>query len=226
MGISETGGAFLDAKPVHKVAIKAFEMSKTHVTVEQYAECVSKGACSAPYPGSYCNWGVEGRRHHPVNCVDIWQAEDDAIFKGARLPREAEWEYAARSGGKDMKYPWGGGAPTCDKAVINDSSPQGIPGCGEGSTWPVCSKPAGNTAQGLCDMAGNLGQWVQYTYADSYKAAPADGSAFVESGDWRPHVVRGGSFDSFDSDKFRTGRRSSLKNFPGDFVGFRIARSR
>jgi len=50
-------------------------------------------------------------------------------------------------------------------------------GCGKNGTWPVCSKPAGNTAQGLCDMAGNVAQWVQDKFYNTYNGAPADGSA-------------------------------------------------
>ena len=46
-----------DAKPLHEVAIKTFEMSKALITVEQYAECVIKGVCTEPGAGEYCNWG-------------------------------------------------------------------------------------------------------------------------------------------------------------------------
>jgi formylglycine-generating enzyme required for sulfatase activity len=92
---------------------------------------------------------------------------------GYRLPTEAEWEYASRSGGLERKYAWGDEKATCARAVIDD----GGNGCGRDSTWPACSKTAGNTAQGLCDMIGNVMEWVQDCYhGDSYRA-PADGSA-------------------------------------------------
>lgn len=187
------------ALPIHDVQINGFEMSKTLVTVEQYQECVIQGQCTepstsvpqmAPEARVLCNWGKEGRQRHPVNCVDWKQANQYARFKGARLPSESEWEYAARSGGKKRNYPWGNEEPTCDKAVMYGN---GDYGCGSGGTMPVCSKPAGNTDQGLCDMAGNVWQWVQNTYQDSYRGAPTDGGAFEAAGSRR--VLRGGSLN-------------------------------
>jgi len=146
MGTTSTEQDFVNAKPVREVAIKTFEMAKTAVTVEQYAECVSKGLCTEPAASAlHCNWGKPGRQLHPVNCVDWNQAQAYARFKSARLPTEAEWEYAATSGGRNQKYPWGNDEPTCDKAVMNGN---GGYGCGTNSTMPVCSKPKGNTAQG------------------------------------------------------------------------------
>jgi formylglycine-generating enzyme required for sulfatase activity len=129
-----------DEKPVHTVAIAAFHLSKTLVTVEQYAECVAQGRCTLPGSGGACNWGVPDRQRHPINCVDWDQASQFARFEGARLPTESEWEYAARSGGKNQNYPWGDEAPTCDKAVMYGDP---AAGCAKPSTLPVCSKPAG-----------------------------------------------------------------------------------
>jgi formylglycine-generating enzyme required for sulfatase activity len=55
----------------------------------------------------YATWGKEGREDHPINCVNWQQAVDFCAWAGGRLPSEAEWEYAARSEGKDNTYPWG-----------------------------------------------------------------------------------------------------------------------
>ena len=128
MGTDSGEQGFEDAKPIREVAIKTFDMSKTAVTVEQYAECVFKGHCTEPKTGDYCNWGVAGRKLHPVNCVSWDQAYEYARFKGGRLPSESEWEYAATSGGKNQKYPWGNEEPTCDKAVMFGN---GGYGCGK-----------------------------------------------------------------------------------------------
>ncbi len=252
MGTDNDAQGFKDAKPLHEVAVKTFEMAKAPVTVEQYAECVNTGACEAPGDGNYCNWGVRGREHHPINCVNPRQAAQYAKFAGARLPSEAEWEYAARSGGKVQNYPWGNQEPTCALAVMDDlpehkyadldfkNEPIGEAnwlyasrrnGCGKRSTWPVCSKPAGNSEQGLCDMAGNVWQMVQDSYDTSYALSPVDGTAFIPTMEtpgkyWDTYqVTRGGSF----SDRNRALDayiRSGLTIFGrGDGVtGFRLAR--
>ncbi|KAF0151177.1 MAG: hypothetical protein FD189_2586 [Elusimicrobia bacterium] len=214
MGTGDAVYGLEDAKPAHEVAVRTFDMARTHVTVEQYAECVFNGACSEPASGDYCNWGKPDRWYHPVNCVDWNQAQRYARFKGARLPSEAEWEYAARSGGRPHKYPWGNAAPTRDLAVMNINT-----------TAPVCSRPAGNTAQGLCDMAGNVWQWVQDAYWNSYEGAPVDGSAFEGPGAGR--VLRGGAFYGHDDGYLRTDSRNYLAPDRGFVsVGFRIAKSR
>jgi len=212
MGTTSIEEGFEDAKPVHEMAIKTFAMAKTAVTVAQYAECVINGACTEPDTGGYCNWGKTGRGDHPVNCVDWNQAQQYAKFKGARLPSEAEFEYAATSGGKNQKYPWGNEKPTSELAVFNT-----------GITMPVCSRPKGNTAQGLCDMAGNVYQWVQDKYQDSYEGAPVDGSALEVTGVNR--VMRGGSFYDNDTRNLRADCRwwggYSVRY---DVVGLRLVR--
>ncbi len=185
---SDSGDSY--EQPVHQVTVPSFEMNRTEVTVAQYQACVDAGVCTEPDQcGSYYNWGVAGREDHPVNCVDWFQAVEFCTWVGGRLPSEAEWEYAARGGGQDITYPWGNDSPSCTYAVM-----AGVGwGCGMDRTWAVCSKPDGNTAQGLCDMAGNVREWVQDWYHSDYNGAPSDGSAWeIPSGSSR--VGRGGWF--------------------------------
>lgn len=219
MGAAGAGKIFSNAGPVREVSVRDFEMSRTPVTVAQYAGCVAAGACTEPGTDDFCNWGIKGREDHPVNCVDWRQAAAYAAYAGARLPTEAEWEYAARSGGLERDYPWGNEAPDCSRAVMSS----GAHGCGSGGTLPVCSKPAGNTAQGLCDMAGNVWQWVRDGYADSYAGAPADGSAL--EGEGFVKVLRGGAFNLGTPEPFRVYYRNGSGS--GDrygYIGFRLAR--
>lgn len=241
--VSIRGGRFLmgaddmpgceEARPVHEVNIRTFEMSRTLVTVEQYAECVIRGKCALPgndknsNNGANCNWGKDGRQFHPVNCVTWDQAKRYAQFMRARLPSEAEWEYAATGGGKRQKYPWGDDAPTCARAVMDD----GGYGCGNNGTMPVCSRPLGNTAQGVCDMAGNVWQWTQDTIRNSYVDAPTDGSAdesvkYVNADGTKTRVIRGGSFYTVGKSELRAQFRNGFKPLDrADHTGFRIVRS-
>jgi len=203
------GGDIQSRAPRHEISIKAFYIAKTDVTVEQYAECVAKGVCSKPGTGGLCNWGVKGRKFHPVNCVTWYQANQYAGFKGARLPTEAEWEYAARSG-RNHTYPWGEETPDHNRAVISGDYV-------EWGTMPVCSKRAGNTAQGLCDMAGNVFQWLQ----DESSITTPSGRLISM------RVMHGGAFNSSaENYDLRTSYQSLGDPTEGQaIIGFRLARS-
>ena len=177
-------------QPVHAVNIPSFELMRTEVTVAHYQTCVDAGVCSLPASGIQYNWGIDGREDHPINGVSWYQLNDFAHWVGARLPSEAEWEYAARSEGQDLSYPWGNDAPTTQYAVYNRQI-----------TSPVCSKVDGHTEQGLCDMAGNVWDWVQDEWHNNYLGAPTDGSAWCSTSEClgtpenpQSRVARGGSW--------------------------------
>ncbi|NNN07131.1 MAG: formylglycine-generating enzyme family protein [Elusimicrobia bacterium] len=213
--------------PPHHVTVKSFQMAKTLVTNKQYKACVAAGACTAAHvSGKSCavyngsSWApgdlpdsAQGD-DHPVVCVDWNQAKAFCAWAGGRLPSEAQWEYAARSGGKNRKYPWGNATATCADAVIG--------GCGYHATAAVCSKTAGNTKQGLCDMAGNAWEWVEDWWHDSYTGAPTDGSAWEDAGDSR--IGRGGSW-SVDAAITRSADRTGFDpSARYDGLGFRPVR--
>ena len=207
-----------DEKPVHEVTLSSFELAKSEVTVRQYRACVDARACTAPGTGSHCNWAEPGRDDHPINCVDWDQAVAFSRWVGGRLPTEAEWEYAARSGGRAQEYPWGDAQATCTYAVMDDGSGNG---CGRDSTWPVCSKPPGHSAQGLCDMAGNVWEWVSDGYGDYPSGAQRDPSGY---GTGSGRVIRGGSWGN-DAWGLRAAYRSGIvPGYRGYYLGFRPAR--
>ncbi len=224
-----------DETPVHGVTVPTFEMTKTEVTVSQYGECVTAGVCTAPNSGGSCNWGESGYENHPVNCVDWYWSVDFCTWVGGRLPSESEWEYAASNGASENTYPWGEATASCSYAVMDD----GGMGCGTSGTMAVCSKTAGNTTHGLCDMAGNVREWVEDYYHGSYDCdanpsaencssgglAPSDGSAWTSGSD-EYRVLRGGSWRGDDPVYFRAAARGRYNPAVGaDSYGFRCVRS-
>ncbi len=218
------GGSFMmgasgpqsDEAPRHRVTVRTFQMAKTLVTNKQYRACYEAGACPPPD----ATRGIAASDDQPAVNVRWEQARAFSRWVGGRLPSESEWEYAARSGGKDWAYPWGNGMATCDLAVLTDGNERG---CGRDASWPVCSKSKGNTKQGLCDMAGNAGEWVQDAYHGSYVGAPADGSAW-EGPAGSQRVFRGGAWCSTGPAISDTRRMGRDPNVPYQGLGFRPVR--
>lgn len=142
--------------------------------------------------------------NHPANCVDWNQATAFCAWVGGRLPTEDEW-YAEASNRKTRTYPWGNQEVTCDYAIWGDGDR--TDGCGKNSTWPVCSKTAGNSVSGLCDMGGNVWEWT----------STSDGAA---------RVLRGGSWLYGNPESIRA--ESRLRVVPSNRLyvnGFRCGRS-
>lgn len=211
-----------DEIPAHKVTVPSFRINRSEVTVAQYRGCVAVDRCGVPLTGPRCNWNIEGRGDHPINCLTHGQAAAFCAWADGRLPSEAEWELAARGGGK-RRYPWGDEAAECARVVMPDEAG---PGCGQGCTAPVCSRPSGNSRHGLCDLAGNVWEWVADCWHKGYKGAPTDGSAWVSDCKGRGRmVVRGSSFLNGTVDNTRCASRDSSPASEGYFsIGFRCAR--
>ena len=113
---------------------------------------------------------------------------------------------------------WGNDAATCRYAVMRE----GGDGCGEGTTQRVCSRPEGNTEQGLCDMAGNVREWVQDWFHSDYEGAPDDGSAWNDGSGSR--VNRGGSFNKTAENLRAANRTQQVPTEERDTVGVRCAK--
>ncbi len=189
---------------LHKAKVVRFAIDITEVTVEAYRECVQDGGCTkvnvAVDPG--CNYYPPERKLHPMNCVNLDQAEKYCRWKGKRLPTEAEWEKAAR-GTDGRKYPWGSEKATCQHAVMKESSD----GCKRGTTWAVGKKRKGASPYGVLDMAGNVWEWTQTRRGSKSQK----------------QVVRGGGGDT-DSDSLPTFSRNEVDPAQHEvYMGFRCA---
>ncbi len=209
---AETGHQ-ADEDPAHEVRVAApFAVGRFEVTFDEWDACVADGGCDGYRPDDQ-HWG-RGRR--PVVDVSWDEAKrysewlSQTSGRQYRLLTEAEWEYAARAG---TSTPYSFGATIGgDQANF----------AGE-KTVEVGSYQA--SPFGLNDMHGNVWEWVEDCYADSYRDAPGDGSAVSPVGcDWR--VVRGGAWNTTTPENMRTAFR--LRRVPDsarDNVGFRVARS-
>ena len=125
---------------------------------------------------------------------------------------EAEWEYAARAGSQ-TRYPWGID-PGKNKANFD----------GSGSQWSNRqTSPVGSFAPnafGLYDMIGNVWEWVQDTWHNSYDGAPNDGQAWEEGNG--PRIVRGGSWDRYPNFCHSAYRNRSSPDYRYYNLGFRV----
>jgi len=207
-----------DERPRHAVTIDRLTIDRTEVTVGAYGACVAAGRCRRPATGLGCNWGSTGRGDHPMNCVTWFEARDYCNARGARLPSEAEWEYAAR-GSDGRAFPWGGDTPGA-RACWAGAAPRG-------GTCVAGSHPDGRTAQGVDDLAGNVAEWTLDPYqADAYSLHDDRGAYEPREGPGlRLRVVRGGGWRASSADALRGATRSRLPvGARNPAVGFRCAR--
>ena len=218
-------------RPAYDVEVAPFEMSRTEVTVGQYTACVRDGGCPAQgetRPTSSCNWGKSDRDDYPINCLGWKEAKSFATWlgQGARLPTEAEWEWAARGREEGRTYPWGDTpAPDCTRVVMKLGE-EATSGCGERRTWEVCSKsPYGDSRDGVCDLAGNVTEWLEDGYLGGHGRIPRDGTA--RAVERYGHIsVRGGSWLADHHGYFEVTSRSMHPRSLGlSQLGFRVVRS-
>ncbi len=222
-----------DEKPVHQVKLKSFYLSKTEITVGQFRAFVE--ATGYKTDADTAGWGlawtgdkggiVKGASwlrpgfpqadDHPVVMISWNDARAFCDYTGTRLPTEAEWEFAAREGGKQYQYP-GGDSLTAGQANYKTA--------GNEDGFPFTS-PVGRFAAngfGLCDMAGNVAEWCSDWYdATAYEEMDRSNPRGPSTGLYR--VMRGGSFMD-NRDFCRAVERSA--GLPDDrvfSVGFRVA---
>ncbi|MGE5154394.1 MAG: SUMF1/EgtB/PvdO family nonheme iron enzyme [Bdellovibrio bacteriovorus] len=213
MGHNTLGGG--DTGPEREVRVAPFGIGVQEVTFDQYdrfARATGRGL-----PDDF-GWGRGNRPVIGVSWSDA-QAYVEWLSRQTgqryRLPSEAEWELAARGGGRGS-YWWGFGLEPGRAACFDCGSP-----FDNRSTAPVGSFPP--SAYGLYDTAGNVMEWMADCYHPGYEGAPPDGRARLDE-DCRLRVARGGAFNK-PSASMRAYARTRLDPSTRlNNLGFRVAR--
>lgn len=216
-----------DEQPIRTVTFsEPFALSRTEVTYAQWDACVSDRVCDVlPEedidPTTRLDRPVQNASWDDAEAFVKWLSARTG--KSYRLPTEPEFEYAARAGSQ-TRFAWGN-EPSRQQANYGDENCCG--GVADGADqWtnpaPVGSFPA--NAFGLHDMAGNVQEWVQDCWVDSYEAAALDGSARTNNADCELRGLRGGSWSSTPKMIRPANRDKGLRDARLPYYGFRVAR--
>ena len=218
--VSVEGGSFMmgsndevaceDEKPLHEVSLTNFYIGKFPITQAFWEEIVGYNPSS------------KKASFHPVENVSWNEAQvflkklNETTGQAYRLPSEAEWEYAARGGNKSSGYLYAGSDQLEEVGWYR--------GISDRQTQPV--KKKSKNELGIYDMSGNVWEWVEDQWHDTYQGAPRDGSARVgQSSEPRDRVRRGGSWYNKEEDCRVSFRDFSKQEFRHNNIGFRLAMS-
>jgi formylglycine-generating enzyme required for sulfatase activity len=218
---------------LHRVFVSPFWIDKFPVTQEQYESLTGANPSHWKSPhnpvdrirwrdaAAYCNARSAADGLRPAYDSATWQCDFEA--DGYRLPTEAEYEYALRSGSKTAFFFGDSPAELKRYAWFKENSPRG--------SHPVGEKPP--NAWGLCDMIGNVWEWCNDFYQeDYYQHSPERDPRGPASGENR--VVRGGCWNSRPGDCRSAYRNNEMpaftdicfaKDIHGQ-IGFRCVRRR
>ncbi|PLX89711.1 MAG: formylglycine-generating enzyme family protein [Desulfuromonas sp.] len=204
MGNTRGGGSYTEY-PVHEVCVDDFYLGKTEVTQEQWEKLMGENP-------SYFKQGKD----YPVDSVsriDAFQYLAKLSAKeprGFRLPTEAEWEFACRSGGKDEKFC--GGDEVDELAWYKNNS--------GGTPHPVAQKKSNGL--GLYDMSGNVWELCSDIFdRDYYKNSPKKNPIGATSG--RHMMKRGGTWGINENFQRAATRGRGSMDEKHYSTGFRVA---
>jgi formylglycine-generating enzyme required for sulfatase activity len=210
-------------RPVHTVTVRSFYMGKYEVTQKEWREVM--GSNPSNFQGDtlpveqvswyeaieYCN-----KLSLKEGLTPVYRGSGDDITcdfnaTGYRLPTEAEWEYAARGGNKDLSYEYAGGNRVDVVAWYYENS--------DDSTHPVGTKQANSL--GLYDMSGNVWEWCWDWYGD-YSGGRQSDPTGTSLGSYR--VIRGGSWSNTDFRMRSVVRNYNTPSAQNIYLGFRLVR--
>jgi formylglycine-generating enzyme required for sulfatase activity len=222
-------------RPVHQVSLNSFYIGIYEVTFDEYdTYCDATGRSRPDDEGddrgnlpvinvswydavAYCNWRSEQAGLQQVYRISGENVTADWDANGYRLPTEAEWEYAARSRGKNEI--WAGTSSESSLSTYGNYKESRGSTDGYEYTAPVGSLRA--NALGLYDMSGNVREWCWDWYeSDYYDKSPSQNPRGPSTGSYR--VFRGGSWNSVPTNLRCAERNLSSPDNRLDYVGFRL----
>lgn len=173
-------------------AVAPFLASVSEVTIAQYQQCVTAGSCAPTDNDTKCRAMKDLSPQAPMTCVTFKEANEFAGYVGGQLPNREHWSAMVHSESR-AGYPWGEESPTPLHANLRYSdhiAPTAL--------TPVCSAPLGDSTRGMCDLIGNVHEWVVMSYElndaedDSY-GVPREvgliGGGWLSSPNYRPAGV-------------------------------------
>lgn len=202
-----TGKGDDDERPVHKVCLSDYYIGETEVTNGLWEAVMGfpfKEGLDPKMPLTNINWNWANRFIEELNKLV------DGFY---RLPTEAEWEYAARERGKDIKWSGTNNEDDLEDYGWFSYNSEGKP------HYPKQKRP---NALGIYDMSGNVWEWVEDNFDfDFYKVSPESNPFGPDFSDWR--TIRGGSYVDGPYKLRTTYRHAKEANLFSPNVGFRLA---
>ena len=195
-----------DATPVHPVVVKDFNLAATETTFELYDQWALSAGLELPDDAGY------GRGRRAVVNVTWDQALAFCTDRGLRLPTEAEWEYAARSGGKNHRWSGTSDADSANSFVRHESNGEMI------ATYVATKQP---NEIGLHDMSGNVFEWVGAYY--EFYPVHVDSAVYKDMAVPGIRIVRGGSVRNPLNIAQTYWRSGTLSDATSEMIGFRCA---
>ncbi len=231
VGVSFTMGSTdgdADEAPENTFDIWPNRMDLHEATNEEYAyflndndnDCEGQ-ACADTEAASFKIHQVDGRwtpdvgfEDTPVVHVSWYGADAYCRWRRMLLPSEGAWEIAASALGAQT-YPWGEETPDCTRALYDT--------CAATGPEAICGKPTGNSREGICNLAGNLSEWIESWYqADFYQSCAEDQNC--GRGPWTPSGlkgIRGGSYLTPEHNLRATDRNFAAPESTRDDLGLR-----
>lgn len=221
---SPEGEGFDSERPQHNVTVQQFFLGKYQVTQEEWA------IVATTFPKVKINIEPDPSRFKgkrlPIERVSWYDVKEfcarlsKKTKREYRLPSEAEWEYACRAGTTTPFH--FGSTITTELANYDGNSVYGDGKKGEyrEKTTEVGAFPP--NPFGLYDMHGNVCEWCEDNYHNSYDGAPEDGSAWLGENDNQRRILRGGFWNSFPVDCRSANRYNGVVGGRFGNVGFRV----